>query len=180
MPKGELYLKTKATRSAVTKGDARGILIGNGSPATPSIDYVKGWTDAYVRYGLSLEDGAISKILAPSPMKQPTNSRSANQNGVSYLGSTIGKCDERMLSFDVHICAPNEEIFLKRYNLFRSEVLACGYLQLSTKWTDDVYHLIYQDCQQFSQFRMEMAKFTLSFVEPHPEIRDNRIPSIML
>ena len=46
------------------------------------------------------------------------------------IGSTIGKKDELMLSFDVHIMAPDKITFLSRYALFNAEIIECGYIQL--------------------------------------------------
>lgn len=106
------------------------------------------------------------------------------------LGGSIGVPDARMLSLDVHFQASTRGQFLTRYYNFLEEILESGYVQLRVILPDGsafpqggggagALHLVYQDCKPFKQFRMGMARYTLSFLEPHPEIRDNREPSIM-
>lgn len=171
MPQGELFIRTKRTRQLAS--GAAGLIAtrpaGWGTPG--SGDDGNGWVDAYLRYGLSLENGARSKLLTPMPMKTPTNATSPSLNGVAFSGDTIGKTDKHEFSFDIHIVAPGEEAFLDRYDLFCQEVLRGQYFQLRiSKRAEDVRHLLYDGCEPFQEFRLEMAKFTLSVIEPHPEI----------
>lgn len=178
MPQGQLYIRTKSTRSL--QAGAAGLISSVPSEwATGSADG-SGWVDAYLRYGLSLEDGARSKIMAPAPAKNPTSANSVLQDGVAYEGASIGCADKHSFSFDVHITAPDEETFLQRYALFCNEVLRGQYFQLRISAMPTVVrHLLYDGCEPFQEYNLEMAKFTLSVTEPHPEITDNRVPSIM-
>lgn len=171
MPQGELFIRTKRTLQ-LTSG-AVGLITtrptGWGTPE--SGDNGNGWVDAYLRYGLSLEKGARSKLLTPMPMKTPTNATSPSLNGVAFSGDAIGKTDKHEFSFDIHIVAPSESAFLDRYDLFCQEVLRGQYFQLRiSKRPEDVRHLLYDGCEPFEEFKLEMAKFTLSVTEPHPEI----------
>lgn len=154
---GEFFIRTRTTIALA--GNATGI-------------DANGWADAQSRYGMGLEEGALAKLMTPAPNKKPTGNSNVVTNGVAYLGSTIGVKDERTLSIEVHVIAETEANFLSLYSLICSEILDCGYIQVKTKYqTNTVYHLIYQDCQQYSQFNMKKAKMTLSFIEPHPEYR---------
>lgn len=146
--------------------------------------------DAYDAYGMSLEPGAIDAVMTPAPNKEPVSASSATAHGRALLGGTIGLTDARMLSFDVHFRAATKAQYLTRYYNFRQQILESGYVQLRVILSDGspfplcngaagAMHLVYQDCKPFRQFRMGMAKFTLFFSEPHPEITDNREPSIM-
>ena len=158
MPKGELYLKTGKTTS----------------PASTDANVTGGWVDAYEQYGLSLEDGALSKLIAPAPNKNPVSNTNALTSGVAYLGGSVGVKNERTLSLDAHICAGTKAEFWSKYAAFCNEILdhARGD-HIRLKHADDhnrVHHLVYQSCEPFSQFRMEMAKFTLVVKEPHPEL----------
>lgn len=170
MPKGELYLRTSKVTAAFSKEDEcrMGLVTDTENP-------FHGYADAFVRYGLSLEDGAIDRILTPSPHKQPVGSGNAITDGVAYIGASVGVTDERELSFDVHLSAPHYREYLRRYKLFCDEILAhdrseCVWLR--TGWFPSVaYRLIYNGIEQFSGFTLGLAKFTLSFTEPHPELR---------
>ncbi len=178
-------MRSKVTRS--TLSDATGLIAenavpntwNNGCPSGYSADN-KGWVDAYLRYGLSLESGARSKLMTPMPMKTPTNASEPTVDGVAFSAETIGKSDKSEFSFDIHIVAPNEETFLRRYELFCTEILRGQYFQLKHgKRLGEVRHFLYDGCEPFKEFRLEMAKFTLAVKEPHPEIRDNRVPNVM-
>ncbi len=173
MPQGQLLLRTKGTIALASQSNVTGLITSN-APGNKS-----GWVDAYLRYGLSLENGAIGSIIAFSPVKQPTGNDTAGMEGVAYMGATVGMRGERQFSFDAHITAENKSAFLSRLNALMSEVLKYGYVQLMTSYESKVYHLIYQDCQQFQVYNMEMAKFTLSFIEPHPELHNHIEPSIL-
>ena len=181
MPQGELYIRSRRTRQ-LTSG-ATGLISTIPSEWNDSsntgYDSV-GWVDAYLRYGISLENGARSKLMTPAPMKTPTNGSNALRDGVAFSGPSIGKTDKHDFSFDMHIVAQNEEAFLDRYKLFCDEILRDQYFQLRIrKMPGAVRHLLYDGCEPFSEFNLEMAKFTLSVTEPHPEINDNRVPPIM-
>lgn len=182
MPQGQLYLRSKETRQL--SAGAAGLVAYAARPASwgsvASETMGTGWVDAYVRYGLSLEDGARSKLMTPAPKKKPTSSSDATTSGVAYYGATIGKTDEHAFMFDVHITAPDKATFLERYGLFCQEILDCQYFQLRTADRPaSVRHLLYESCEPFREYRLEMAKFTLAVTEPHPEITDERVPTIM-
>lgn len=185
MPQGELFLRSKVTYATQSLQSDTGLVTtvpqdwNDGSGGSYTYNNV-GWVDAYLRYGLSLEDGARSKLITPAPKKKPTNASEPTLEGVAFSGETIGKTDKREFSFDLHITAPDEATFLQRYDLFCKEILKGQYFQLKHfKRPAEVRHLLYDDCEPFSEFRLQMAKFTLAVTEPHPEIVDNRVPTIM-
>lgn len=162
MPHGKLFFKTASTN---------------------------GWVDAYDTYGMSLEDGALSKIITPAPHKAPVTSSGVTSHGRAMLGSSIGKKDGRTMSFDVHFTGATEAQFLTRYYAFCQQVLDAGYVKMYVvlpggdpfpKFNNahGAMHLIYQDCQPFQQYQMGLAKFTLVFEEPHPEIIKDAEPPI--
>lgn len=144
MPKGQLYLKSSTTKE---------------------------WVDAWERYSLGLENGALDALMAPAPCKKPTSNSNALTDGIACLKASIGKKDSKSLSLDIHICGGTRSEYMKRYSLFCNEILDAGYFLLKTAYQEDtVFHLLYQDCQPFQQYNLKMAKFTLSLIEPHPEI----------
>lgn len=172
-------MRARGTRLANRSGtDMTGIMVA-GAAGVPDWVEDDGWVDVYDRYGMSLEPGGRGKLMAYAPMKQPNGSSSSTSHGVAYSGETIGITNERMLSLDVHFLAPTEEEFIRRYLLFGNEVLSYGYLQLRHAKLEMYFHLKYEDCQNFREFRLGMAQYTLTLTEPHPEIRDRRDPRII-
>ena len=126
--------------------------------------------DAYTTWGLSLDETGLSKLMTPGPHKEPVQNKNMAMNGTHIVGGVAYK-DVRTVSLPVHITAPNKSTFLSRYASFCAE-LDTGRLDISTKYEPGkVYHFIYEDCQQFSEFMLEMAKFTLSLTEPDPSNR---------
>jgi hypothetical protein len=139
-----------------------------------------GWVDAYLRYGLSLEKGARGKLMKFAPKKKPSGSSDPQLSGVAYSRATMGKTDQHEFSFDVHIAAASQEAFNQKYDLFEAEILDGQYFQLRLACKSGrVRHLLYDSCDQFTESSLEMAKYTLSVTEPHPEITDEREPAIL-
>lgn len=152
----DLYIKTTQTTSPVN---------GTDNNAT------SGWVDAYVTWGLSLSDGARSKLMTPAPHKDPVTNKNVITHGVSIVQSGVYK-DARQVSLEVHITAPDSSTFKTRYADFCSKVLDVGFINLKLACAPTViYHMRYVDCQQFTEFNLEMAKFTLTLEEYNPSVR---------
>ena len=163
---GELFFSTK---KIFLSGDSTGAVVGNNS------DYL-GFVDAYERYGLSLSANAIDKLMNPAPHKQPQGNSLAYADGRCYGGLTVGVRDERLLSLEVNITAPSRAAYLTRYGMLCEEVLNAGrgeVIYLRTPYQPGVcYRLVYQTCEQFQQWiNSGTALLTISFIEPHPEMR---------
>jgi hypothetical protein len=127
--------------------------------------------DAFDEYGISLEDEGISKIMTPAPHKEPVQNKNMAMHGTAIVGNVNLK-DVRTLSLPMHIVAKTKEAFFTKYGKFCSEILDAGWIHLKTKYQPNViYHFRYVDCQPFSIYNMEMAKFTLSLEEPNPNNR---------
>lgn len=135
------------------------------------IKYNGTFEDAFVRYGLSFEEEGLSRLMTPAPHKEPVQNKNLAMHGTSIAGNVNYK-DVRTLSIPFHITAPDKATFFQRYWRFCQEVLDTGWVHLKhAALTDKVFHFRYVDCQQFSQFNREMAKFTLSLEEPNPNNR---------
>lgn len=155
MPKGELYIKTTQTESPAGALDT---------------NVTDGWVDAYETWGVSLEAGALSRLMTPAPKKDPVTNKNVISNGVSIVQSQF-YWDVRSVSLEMHITAPDRTAFIERYEQFCEEVLAPGILHIKTTYQPNrVYNMRYVDCEQFSQFHLQVAKFTLSLEEPRPDI----------
>ena len=142
MPQGEVFLK---------KGNA--------------------WVDAYTEYGLSFEDEGLSRLMTPAPHKEPVQNKNLAMHGTSIQGGTDYK-DVKTLSIPMHITAPDRQTFFQLYWKFCQEILDPGMIHIQHSALDGVtFHFRYVDCQPFSQYNREMAKFTLSLEEPNPNNR---------
>ena len=127
--------------------------------------------DAYTQWGVSLSDTALSALMTPSANKAYITNKSRLEHGKRVIVNDT-KVDERSITINIHLTAPNEQEFFNRYNKFCQEVLAQGVVDIKTKYQPNVvYHMIYESCTQFSQFMRGIAKFTLKLVEPNPNNR---------
>ena len=173
MPQGQILLRTKGTIALNGQVGVAGLITTN-APGNKA-----GWVDAYTRYGFSLEDGAYAKLRRFADSKTPTGNNQAGSHGVAYMGSTIGVRNEKAISLEAHICASTKANLESQLDLFESEILNYGYVQLMTSYNGKVFHLVYQTTSDFTLHSLEMALFTLNFIEPHPEIRTHQEPSIL-
>lgn len=131
--------------------------------------YING-KDAYLTWGVTLDDTSIAALMTPAPIKEFTENKSRSING-KIVKDTDPKLEERNITLSLNITAKNRSAFLSRYNSFCSE-LATGRLNIQTIFTGSVvYKTIYKDCRQFEQFNGRVGKFLLSLNEPNPTDR---------
>lgn len=127
--------------------------------------------DAYTDYGISLEEAAMSSLLTPPPMKARVESRYRKKHGKTTINKTP-RYDDRDLTLAIHINARTQKQFLEYYYKFCTEILATGHLDIKTSFEPDVvYKCDYISCNQFAEFNMEYAAFTLKLNEPNPADR---------
>lgn len=127
--------------------------------------------DAFERYGINIEDGAISTLMTPAPMKGFIENKSRLRHGKVVL-TKYPRYDEREITLPFHLIAKTKEDFFQKYHLFCEEVLSKGRIELITKYEPNVvYRLDYLSCTQFRQFIREMAVFSLKVSEPDPTNR---------
>lgn len=132
--------------------------------------------DAYTEYGMSLEDGAISALLTPPPLKEFVENESRIENGKKIIvGYPV--YDARDISLAFHIVAPTKEAFFTKYQALCA-VLQKGIVKIKTKYqADTVYKFVYNSCTQFSQYSFGIAKFTLKLTEANPADRTGELYS---
>lgn len=127
--------------------------------------------DAYERYGINLEDGALSTLMTPAPLKDMVECKSRLRHGKTVVSGNA-KYDSREMTLPFHLIAKDWDTFFKQYSLFCEEVLAKGKFEIRTKYQAGVvYRLVYLSCTQFRQFMQEMAVFSLKVEEPDPTDR---------
>lgn len=126
--------------------------------------------DAYMEWGISMDDTALSALMTPAPNKEFVENKSRLEHGKRVVAANPKK-DERNLTLQINLTAPDKDIFFARYDSFCKE-LATGVLEIRTKYqTNILYRTVYLSCQQFSQFMQGIGKFVLKLNEPNPADR---------
>ena len=127
--------------------------------------------DAYAAWGISMDDTSLSALMTPAPNKDLIENKSRLEHGKLVISSNPKK-DERNLILQLNLTAPDRDTFFSRYDNFCNE-LNFGILEIKTKYQPTVvYRMIYQSCQQFSQFMQGIGKFALKLNEPNPNNRN--------
>ena len=122
MPAGELFIKL----AEVPQTDVALGRVTNGQT----------WYDAFVRYGMSFEDGAISALRTLPTMKELVENKNRLRHGKQVLRTTA-RMDEMDYTLPFHIVASSKEDFESKYNSFRAEVLQAGYFDIRPSWISD-------------------------------------------
>lgn len=127
--------------------------------------------DAYLTWGIFLEDTALSTLMTPAPAKEFISNKYRSKDGKRVIVHDP-RLDEREITLAFCMTAKNETIFLNKYVSFCEDVLAKGEVTIWTKFQKNVwYRCIYLSCTQFSQYNRELAKFSLKLCEPDPSDR---------
>lgn len=133
--------------------------------------YING-RDAFDRYGISMDSTALSALMTPTGRKEWVTNEVRDENGTRYLTSQTPKSQARDLSLTFNLIADDEQTFFSRYNLFCSEVLESGLVNIKTSFQPSVmYRCVYESCSQFTQFRRQIASFQLKLKEINPNNR---------
>lgn len=123
------------------------------------------------RYGITLTSGGLSALRKPAPMKGFIESKSRLEHGKRVILNNP-KVDERQVLLPITMTATSASNFTQQYDNFCSEILETGKLDIIVSSQPTiVYHCIYEDCQQYTEFVQEMAKFILKLTEPNPKNR---------
>ena len=126
--------------------------------------------DAFTAWGICFTEQAISNLmLMPPPLKSYTTNGNAGMHGVQVLGTPM--VNERDVSLELHIIANTREQMFLRLRAFTNDVLKNGTLKIKTKYSNDIYTLIYLNCSQISSFNGKIAKFLIRCTEPNPNSR---------
>ena len=132
--------------------------------------FINGY-DAYNRWGVSLSDGAISTLMTPAPMKERLTNDVRVEHG-SRTSNRLPRKASRDVTLEIHLSARSRTDFFTKYDLFCSEVLATGQLNIVTKYQAGVtYRMLYVSCTQFTAIVNGLAKFSLKLTEPNPANR---------
>ena len=126
--------------------------------------------DAYTTWGISIDDGSLSELMTPSPMKEYIENSSRSTHGKDVITSNC-VLDERNLTLRIHLTAKDKDTFFSNYLSFCDELFK-GVINIRTKYQPNiVYRTVYLSCSQFSEFMKGMAFFSLMLCEPNPKNR---------
>ena len=127
--------------------------------------------DAYTTWGVGLEDGSLSELMAFPSFKEWITNESRLENGVRYAQPTA-KVAARELTLVFHLMSRSKEDYLQKHTSFYSQVLSQGVLNIRTKrQMTTIYKCKYISCTQFAQYHDNgggLAKFSVKLVEPNP------------
>ena len=128
--------------------------------------------DAYTTWGISMDDTALSALMTPAPNKEFIENKSRMEHGKRVITADPKK-DERDLTLQINLTAPDKDTFFARYDSFCNE-LDKGILEIKTKYQPNIVcRTIYISCNQFSQFMQGIGKFVLKLNEPNPNNRNS-------
>jgi len=129
--------------------------------------------DARVRYGISFDASAVSVLLTPAPAKERIRNEVRTRHGALVTTSqATERKDERALTVGFNLHATGKADFFRKYALFCSEVLECGWIHISTAFIPETeYKCLYGSCTQFQEFRFGLGKYMLKLTEPDPSDR---------
>lgn len=126
--------------------------------------------DAYLTWGISMDDTSLSALMTPPSVKQYITNDDRIRHGKEYLHTPV-YVESRDLTLQLNLTAKDEEQFFARYASF-CDVLAKGVLDIETSYQKGIiYHCVYQSCSQFSQFMRGIGKFVLKITEMNPNNR---------
>ena len=118
-----------------------------------------------------MDSSALSTLMTPPALKEWVSNECRDEDGERYLKSLVPKKDKREFTLTFNLIAPDVDTFHTRYSQL-CELLEAGVLNIRTKYQPSVvYRCIFQKCSQFSEFRLEMACFQLTLIEPDPSDR---------
>lgn len=127
--------------------------------------------DAYTTWGFGLENGGVSALLTPPPLKSFVTNSSRLEHGSRVVCSNP-KMDEREVTLTVHFSAESLTDFFTKYSALMT-ILKAGSVTFELPKIQEgvVYHLLYQSCSQLRQLNQGIALFTLKMLEPNPSNR---------
>ena len=136
--------------------------------SSPTI-YING-KNARTEWGVLTTVNTLSALLAPAPLKDFVSNTSRLEHG-TRVDSSNPKVAQRELNLEVQMTADNETQFYARHESFCNE-LEKGIVDmyLSDRPTT-IYHLLYNSCPQYTQFRRGIATLSLKVTEPNPKDR---------
>ena len=131
------------------------------------------WRDAFLSYGVVMEETSLSNLMTPAPAKEFVENMSDLQDGKRVSRDiNDARKDERNVTFIIHLIANDAEDMMLKYGLFCSEILDKGFFDIKTKYQSDViYRMTFLACTQFTEYLGGYAKFSLSLNEPDPTNR---------
>lgn len=132
--------------------------------------YING-KDAYLTWGVIMDDTALSTLMTPAPNKEFISNKYRSKDGKRIIKHNP-RLDERDITVGFSMGAKTKEAFLANYAKFCEDVLANGEMTINTSFQPSIYYrCVYVSCTQFSQFMRELAKFSLKLNEPDPSDR---------
>lgn len=131
--------------------------------------YING-KNARAEWGVVTTGNTLSALLAPAGLKERVSNESRLEHG-RRTDNSAPRTAARELNLEIQMTARNPEQFYARHEAFCAELQKGAIdLYLSDRPTV-VYHLDYNSCTQYTQFRRGMATLSLKVTETNPKGR---------
>lgn len=131
--------------------------------------------DAFERWGLSLDQDALSVLMQPSDLKEYVSNSSRLIDGVQVV-PIAPRVSDRTITIMMNLTAQDSIDFMAKYMAFQEAVLYKGSFSLRTKHEPNVeYKLLYQASSSFNQALLSIGKIGLKLIEPNPKDRSRFI-----
>ena len=103
--------------------------------------YING-KDAYLTWGIFLDETALSALMTPAPNKEFISNKYRSKDGKSVIKHNP-RLDEREITLAFNMTAKDSDTFMTNYARFCEEVLAKGELVIRTRLKDREFMLLW-------------------------------------
>lgn len=123
--------------------------------------------------GVTLLSGAYSALMAPAPLKDFVENDDPLKDGTDVLSPINGgtlrpRIKERDITLTFLIQGESEPDFIRNYTDFVN-TLHEGDIVLFVDDLRKYFYLIYRNCTQFDNYRLNACKLAVKFREPRPQ-----------
>lgn len=128
--------------------------------------------DAYLVWGVNMNSGFISALLAPSANKELIENESRLEHGKRVIVEDEAIQESRTLTLTFHILGTNAQDYLSKHEDFVNTIRT-GVIKLKVPALGDrIFKLIYKKSISFDiNRRLNSAKISVSFEEINPTDR---------
>lgn len=126
--------------------------------------------NAMTEWGVLTTPNTLSALLMPPSMKENVTNTSRLEHG-TRIDTSNPKVAQRELNLEIQMIADTEAQFYARHESFCTELQKGAIDLYMSDRPSVIYHLVYNSCSQYTQFRRGIATLSLKVTEPNPKDR---------